>query len=44
METNGTWERYDIFQEDGELVGQQYQTDTGAIDILAQGKDKKLYW
>lgn len=32
---------YDILSVDGELVGQQYQTDTGAIDILAQSKDKK---
>lgn len=32
---------YDIFQEQGELVGQQYQTDTGPIDILAVSKDKK---
>jgi restriction system protein len=32
---------YDIFQEEGEKVGQQYQTDTGAIDILAISKDKK---
>lgn len=33
--------KYDIFEENGELVGQQYQTDTGAIDILAVSKDKK---
>ena len=32
---------YDIFEEDGELVGQQYPTDTGPIDILAVSKDKK---
>lgn len=32
---------YDIFEEDGELVGQQYPTDTGPIDILAISKDKK---
>ena len=32
---------YEIYQEDGEIVGQQYQTDTGPIDILAVGKDKK---
>jgi restriction system protein len=30
---------YDIFEEDGELVGQQYQTDTGPMDILAVKKD-----
>ena len=33
--------RYDIFQEEGELVGQQYETDTGRIDILAVSKDSK---
>lgn len=33
--------QYDIFSEDGELVGQQYQTDTGTLDILAISKDKK---
>lgn len=33
--------KYDIYEEDGELVGQQYQTDTGLIDILAISKDKK---
>lgn len=32
---------YDIFSEDGELVGQQYPSDTGPIDILAVSKDKK---
>jgi restriction system protein len=32
---------FDIFEEDGELVGQQYPTDTGPIDILAISKDKK---
>jgi restriction system protein len=32
---------YEIYQEDAEIVGQQYQTDTGPIDILAIGKDKK---
>lgn len=32
---------YDIYQENGELVGQQYQTDTGPLDILAISKDKK---
>lgn len=33
--------RYDIFEEDGECVGQQYETDTGPLDILAISKDKK---
>ncbi len=32
---------YDIYEEDGELVGQQYQTDTGPIDVLAISKDRK---
>ena len=32
---------YDIFEEEGEIVGQQYPTDTGPIDILAIRKDKK---
>ena len=32
---------YDIYSEEGELVGQQYQSDTGPIDILAISKDKK---
>ncbi len=33
--------KYDIFQEEGELVGQQYLSDSGPIDILAISKDKK---
>lgn len=33
--------KYDIYEEDGALVGQQYPTDTGSIDILAISKDKK---
>lgn len=32
---------YNIYEEDGERVGQQYPTDTGAIDVLAISKDKK---
>ena len=32
---------YDIYEEDGELVGQQYPSDTGLIDILAISNDKK---
>jgi restriction system protein len=32
---------YTIYEEDGEMVGQQYQTDTGPLDILAISKDKK---
>ena len=34
--------KYDIYEEDGELVGQQYPSDTGPIDILAVSKDKKI--
>ena len=34
-------EKYDIFEVDGETVGQQYYTDVGEIDILAISKDKK---
>ena len=32
--------KYDIIEEEGDLVGQQYRTDTGPIDILAVAKDK----
>jgi len=31
---------FDIFEEDGDLVGQQYLTDTGPMDVLAIKKDK----
>ncbi|WP_153146812.1 endonuclease NucS domain-containing protein [Dechloromonas sp. H13] len=31
---------YDIYEEDGAKVGQQYLTDTGPMDILAIKKDK----
>ena len=34
-------EEYSILMEDGEVVGQQYGTDTGPIDILAISKDQK---
>lgn len=33
--------KYDIYEEEGESVGQQYLTDTGPVDILAISKDKK---
>jgi restriction system protein len=33
--------KYDIYTVDGELVGQQFQTDTGPVDILAISKDGK---
>lgn len=32
--------KYDVFEDDGELVGRQYPSDTGPIDILAISKDK----
>lgn len=32
---------YDIYEENGDLAGNQYPTDTGPIDILAIRKDKK---
>ncbi len=31
---------FDIYEEDGERVGQQYPTDTGPLDVLAISKDK----
>jgi restriction system protein len=31
---------YDIYTENGEVLGQQYPTDTGPMDILAIKKDK----
>jgi len=32
-------QQFKIYEEDGELVGQQYGTDAGSIDILAISKD-----
>ena len=32
---------FDIWTEDGEMKGKQYQTDTGPIDVLAVSKDRK---
>lgn len=32
---------FDIYEEDGVLIGKQYTTDTGNLDILAVSKDKK---
>ena len=32
---------FTIFEEDGEHVGKQYETDAGRLDILAVSKDKK---
>jgi restriction system protein len=34
-------QKYDIYTVDGEMVGQQYPSDTGPIDILAISKDGK---
>ena len=34
---------YDILELDGEQIGQQYQSDTGPIDILALSKDGTTY-
>lgn len=34
---------FDIVEDDGEIIGQQYPSDTGPIDILAISKDKKEY-
>jgi restriction system protein len=31
-------QKYDLIEEDGEVVSQQYRTDIGTIDILAQDK------
>jgi restriction system protein len=31
---------HDIYSEDGAILGQQYPTDTGPIDILAISKDR----
>lgn len=33
--------KYDIYTEEGEIVGQQYPSDTGPLDILAVSKDGK---
>ncbi len=34
---------YEIVSEDGEIIGQQYPTDTGPIDILAMHKNNKEF-
>ncbi|MEG1644573.1 MAG: endonuclease NucS [Alistipes sp.] len=33
--------KYNIYEVDGEIVGEQFPSDTGPIDILAISKDKK---
>jgi restriction system protein len=32
---------YDIYEEEGEKVGQQYPTDSGPLDLLAISKDRR---
>ena len=39
--TTDLGKKYDIYTVDGEIVGQQYPSDTGPIDILAISKDGK---
>lgn len=34
-------QQFKIYEEDGELVGQQYATDAGPIDVLAVSRDGK---
>jgi restriction system protein len=34
---------YDIVSDEGELIGQQYPSDTGPIDVLAIAKDQSHY-
>lgn len=34
-------QEYNLLEEDGEVIAQQFPTDTGPIDILAISKDKK---
>src|SRR3989344_6575105 len=36
-------EKYDLIEEDGNLISQQYKTDIGKIDILAQDKHSKQF-
>lgn len=39
-ESTSLGQTHDIFSEEDELIGQQYPTDTGPVDILAISKDK----
>jgi len=34
---------YDVYEENGEVIGKQYRTDTGPLDILAISKDRKEF-
>ena len=36
-------DNYSIYEENGELVGRQYRTETGPLDILALSKDSKEF-
>ena len=40
-ESTSLGKKYNIYEVDGDIVGQQYPSDTGPIDILAISKDKK---
>lgn len=35
--------KYDIYELDGDIVGQQFPSDTGPIDILAISKDRNTF-
>ena len=35
---------FDIYEEDGEQVGQQYPSDTGPMDVLAISKTRSVCW
>jgi restriction system protein len=41
--TTDLGKRYDLVTDEGVVVAQQYQSDTGPIDILAISKDRKEY-
>ncbi len=36
-------QRYDILEENGQQIGQQFRTETGPVDLLAISKDKSHY-
>ncbi len=36
-------EKYDIYKKNGKIIGRQFRTETGPIDILAISKDKKQW-
>lgn len=39
--STGLGKKYDVYEVDGEVVGQQYPSDTGPIDVLAISKNRK---